>query len=75
MKKYSEVFLIGIIFKKIDKNVIINYIDNGKGIDVYNIIFKNGLYNVESCIFSIKGEIDINIVFEKGFKVFIKFFL
>ncbi|KQX02319.1 ATP-binding protein [Flavobacterium sp. Root420] len=60
-------------FKKTDKSVIINYTDNGKGIDVHNIIFKNGLHNVESRILSIKGEIDIDTAPEKGFKVFIKF--
>ena len=73
MKKHSEASLIGINFKKTDKSVIINYTDNGKGIDVHNIIFKNGLHNVESRILSIKGEIDIDTAPEKGFKVFIKF--
>lgn len=73
MKKHSNATLVGINFKKTDKSVIINYTDNGKGIDVHNIIFKNGLHNVESRILSIKGEIDIDTASEKGFKVFIKF--
>ena len=73
MRKHSNATLVGINFKKTDKSVIINYTDNGKGIDVHNIIFKNGLHNVESRILSIKGEIDINTAPEKGFKVFIKF--
>jgi signal transduction histidine kinase len=73
MKKHSNATLVGINFKKTDKSVIINYTDNGKGIDVNNIIFKNGLHNVESRILSIKGEIDIDTAPEKGFKVFIKF--
>ena len=75
MKKHSNATLVGINFKKTDKSVIINYTDNGKGIDVNNIIFKNGLHNVESRILSIKGEIDIDTAPEKGFKVFIKFTL
>jgi tetratricopeptide (TPR) repeat protein len=73
MKKHSNATLVGINFKKTDKNVIINYTDNGKGIDVQNIIFKNGLHNVENRILSIKGEIDIHSEPNKGFKVFIKF--
>ncbi|KQX02318.1 tetratricopeptide repeat-containing sensor histidine kinase [Flavobacterium sp. Root420] len=45
MKKHSNATLVGINFKKTDKSVIINYTDNGKGIDVHNIIFKNGLHD------------------------------
>ena len=73
MKKHSNATLVGINFKKIDKSVIINYTDNGKGIDINNIIFKNGLHNVETRILSIKGVIDIDTEPNKGFKVFIKF--
>lgn len=73
MKKHSNATLVCINFKKTDKSVIINYIDNGKGIEVNDIIFKNGLHNVESRILSIKGEIDIDTEPDKGFKVFIKF--
>ncbi|OXA77360.1 tetratricopeptide repeat-containing sensor histidine kinase [Flavobacterium frigidimaris] len=73
MKKHSKATLVGINFKKTDKSVIINYTDNGKGIDVNDIIFKNGLHNVENRILSIKGEIDIDSEPNKGFKVFIKF--
>lgn len=73
MKKHSNATLVGINFKKTDKSIIINYTDNGKGIDVHNIIFKNGLHNVESRILIIKGEIDIDTAPQKGFKVFIKF--
>ena len=73
MKKHSNATLVGINFKQTDKSVIINYTDNGKGIDVHNIIFRNGLHNVENRILSIKGEIDIDSELNKGFKVFIKF--
>lgn len=73
MKKHSNATLVCINFKKTDKSVIINYSDNGKGIDINNMIFKNGLHNVENRIFSIKGEIDIDTEPDKGFKVFIKF--
>lgn len=73
MKKHSNATLAGINFKKTDKSVIINYTDNGKGIDINNMIFKNGLHNIESRILSINGEIDIDTEPNKGFKVFIKF--
>ena len=73
MKKHSNATLVCITFKKTDKSVIINYTDNGKGIDINNMIFKNGLHNVENRILSIKGEIDIDTEPNKGFKVFIKF--
>jgi len=73
MKKHSNATLVCINFKKTDKSVIINYTDNGIGIDVNNMIFKNGLHNVETRILSIKGEIDIDTRPDKGFKVFIKF--
>lgn len=73
MKKHSKASLVGITFKKTDKYVIINYTDNGKGIDINGITFKNGLHNVENRIQAIKGEIDIDSAPGKGFKVFLKF--
>lgn len=72
MRKYSEATLVGINFKTTDKNIFINYTDNGKGIDTDKIIFKNGLYNVENRILKIKGAIDISSSTNEGFKVFIK---
>ncbi|OXA73332.1 ATP-binding protein [Flavobacterium aquidurense] len=73
MKKHSNASLVGIHFKTSEKNIIINYTDNGKGIDLNNITFKNGLHNIENRILNIKGEIEIDSVADKGFKVFIKF--
>ncbi|MCD0472200.1 tetratricopeptide repeat-containing sensor histidine kinase [Flavobacterium sp. JAS] len=73
MKKYSNATLVDITFKKTDKSVIITYTDNGKGIDLNAITFKNGLHNVENRVLAIKGEIDIDSAPDKGFKVFIKF--
>jgi signal transduction histidine kinase len=75
MKKHSNATLVGITFKKIDKDVIINYTDNGKGIDLNNMTFRNGLHNVENRVLSINGAIDIDSAPDKGFKVFIKFTL
>ncbi|MBF4506881.1 ATP-binding protein [Flavobacterium sp. JLP] len=73
MKKHSNATLIEISFKVTDKSIIVNYTDNGKGVDVTKMAFKNGLHNVESRILSIKGEIDIDSAPDKGFKVFFKF--
>ncbi|MBB4804251.1 signal transduction histidine kinase [Flavobacterium nitrogenifigens] len=72
MRKYSEATLVGINFKETEKNILINYTDNGKGINTEKIIFKNGLYNAENRIHKIKGKIDISSSPNQGFKVFIK---
>jgi len=72
MRKYSEAALVGINFKETDKNILIDYTDNGKGIQTDKVVFKNGLYNVESRILKIKGQIDFSSSPNQGFKVFIK---
>lgn len=72
MKKHSNATLVGINLKKTDKNIILNYHDNGKGADLTKLPFKNGLHNIENRIHSIKGEIEIDSDLGKGFKVFIK---
>lgn len=72
MKKHSEANLVAIVFKETKKNIVINYTDNGKGIDVNKMVLKNGLYNIENRILAVKGEIDIDSGTGKGFKVFIK---
>ena len=73
MKKHSNASLVGITFKKNDNTILINYIDNGNGIDINKMTQKNGLHNIENRILAIKGDIDIDSSPEKGFKVFIKF--
>ncbi len=73
MKKHSNASLVGITFKNTNKDIIVNYTDNGKGIDVHNMSFKNGLYNVENRILGIKGTIHIDSAPGKGFKVYFKF--
>ncbi|MFB9077015.1 tetratricopeptide repeat protein [Flavobacterium procerum] len=73
MRKYSEATLVGITFKKTDKNIVINYTDNGKGIDTDKMIIKNGLHNVESRITKIKGKVNLTSSVNQGFKVSFKF--
>jgi len=72
MKKHSDASVVAIVFKETKRNIIINYTDNGKGIDVHKMVLKNGLHNIENRIFAIKGEINIDSSSGKGFKVFIK---
>ena len=73
MKKHSKATLVGINFKQSDKNIIIHYTDNGKGIDSSKMTFRNGLHNVENRILNIKGEINFISAPEQGFKVMIQF--
>ncbi len=73
MRKHSNASLVAISFKAANKNIIITYADNGKGVDLNNMTFKNGLHNVENRIQNIKGEIEIDSSINKGFKVLIKF--
>ncbi|WP_374173799.1 tetratricopeptide repeat protein [Flavobacterium tructae] len=72
MKKHSNASLVGITFKSADKNIHIHYTDNGKGANIDEIAYKNGLHNIESKILKIKGQIDVDSAPEKGFKVFLK---
>jgi len=73
MKKHSEASLVAIIFKETNKDITISYMDNGKGIDMSKMVLKNGLHNIENRILAIRGKINIESDFGKGFKVFIKF--
>lgn len=73
MKKHSNATVLGINFKQSEKAVIINYTDNGKGIDLNKLAFKNGLNNVESRVIKIKGRINIESAPGKGFKVIFQF--
>ncbi|TDW47427.1 histidine kinase/DNA gyrase B/HSP90-like ATPase [Flavobacterium sp. 270] len=73
MRKYSDASVVGIDFKIVNKNLHVNYTDNGKGIDTDKMVFKNGLYNVKNRIQKIKGQIEISSAINQGFKVFFKF--
>lgn len=72
MKKHSGATLVGITFKIVDKHIFFNYNDNGKGININQMILKNGLHNVENRIRAIKGTVDFDSAPNKGFKVFFK---
>jgi tetratricopeptide (TPR) repeat protein len=69
MKKHSKATLVSLTFKIQNKNITINYIDNGVGFDDDNIFFKNGLQNVESRIKTINGTVIFDSNSKKGFKL------
>jgi len=73
MKKHSDATLVALTFKKRNNIILINYTDNGKGIDSNKMVHKNGLHNIENRIGAIKGKVEIHSDFGKGFKVLIKF--
>jgi signal transduction histidine kinase len=72
MKKHSNATLVGITFEIIGKEIHINYTDNGKGMNISTVTFKNGLHNVENRILNLKGNIHIESAPDKGFKIFLK---
>lgn len=72
MKKHSQCNLTVIGFTKNEKNIEIQYSDNGKGV-VDGVHLKNGLHNVENRIHGIKGTITFESELGKGFKVKISF--
>jgi signal transduction histidine kinase len=73
MKKHSEASLVGITFTKIKKQIIIKYVDNGKGATKTQLLAKNGLQNVENRIAEIKGTITFESSPNEGFKAEIRF--
>ncbi|AXG70028.1 sensor histidine kinase ComP [Kordia sp. SMS9] len=73
MKKHSKATLVGITFTKIKKQVIIKYVDNGKGATKKELLVKNGLENVENRIGEINGTITFETNPSHGFKAEIRF--
>ncbi|TDW47426.1 hypothetical protein EV144_105453 [Flavobacterium sp. 270] len=73
IRKDSEATLASITFKVSNKEFVITYIDNGNRIEDKNIVFRNGLQNMENRVNTIKGKIEIKSNKNESFKVFIKF--
>jgi len=73
MRKHSEATLVAIAFKDDKNQLCINYSDNGKGLDLKELKFKNGLKNVETRIKSLHGTITFDTSIKKGFTAFISF--
>lgn len=68
MKKHSNASIAVLKFAENQNKISINYVDNGKGC-ILNEIIKNGLQNMENRITAIKGTIIFDSEPENGFKV------
>lgn len=73
MRKHSEASLVAITFQNSKNHYIINYSDNGIGLNMEELIFKNGLANVETRIKSLNGTVTFDTAPNNGFKAFISF--
>uniref|UniRef100_UPI003562E231 tetratricopeptide repeat-containing sensor histidine kinase n=1 Tax=Lutibacter sp. TaxID=1925666 RepID=UPI003562E231 len=73
MSKHSKASLVAITFKNDKNHFYINYSDNGIGLNMESLNFKNGLNNVETRIKSINGIITFETTLNNGFKAFIDF--
>lgn len=71
MKKHSQASLTMIKFDFTNKNISINYSDNGVGFSEGKTFFKNGLQNVENRISGINGTITFDKKTNKGVKILI----
>ncbi len=72
MKKYSQANLVLVTFETLEKNIKIQYKDDGIGFEKEKII-KNGLLNVENRIHEINGSITFDTETNKGLKINIEF--
>lgn len=66
MKKHSNATLVVVSIEKYDKQLFIQYIDNGKGFS--EEVSKNGLQNAENRIRAIKGKLTFDTELHKGCK-------
>ncbi|MHB1148553.1 MAG: ATP-binding protein, partial [Lutibacter sp.] len=73
MRKHSEASLVAITFQNTKNSYAINYSDNGIGLNLEELTFKNGLANVETRIKSLNGTITFDTALNNGFKAFISF--
>lgn len=73
MKKHSQCTLVVVTIKKNENTIVVDYTDNGIGINNEELILKNGLQNVENRIEAIKGTINFDASSGKGFKVTFSF--
>lgn len=69
MKKHSKSNLVIISFKEQENKLILNYFDNGIGINLEENIKKNGLQNAENRITAINGSFYFDSEPNKGVKI------
>jgi signal transduction histidine kinase len=67
--KYSDANEIIVDVKNISNKIQIEIQDNGKGFDIENTEFGNGLYNMKKRIEEIEGTFEINSIINKGTKI------
>nr|WP_288834947.1 ATP-binding protein [uncultured Flavobacterium sp.] len=69
MKKHSKSNLVIISFKEQENKLLLNYFDNGIGINLEENIKKNGLQNAENRITAINGSFNFDSEPNKGVKI------
>ncbi|MFA9190121.1 ATP-binding protein [Flavobacterium sp. FZUC8N2.13] len=69
MKKHSKCNLAIVSFKKQENNLLLNYFDNGIGMNIEINIKKNGLKNVENRITAINGNFTFDSKVSNGVKI------
>lgn len=67
--KYSDANEIIVDVKNVSNKIQIEIQDNGKGFDIENTEFGNGLYNMKKRIEEIDGTFEINSIINKGTKI------
>ncbi len=73
MKKHSNASIVAITFTKNTKDIIVQYTDNGIGINLDHTNSKNGILNVENRMKDIGGTITFDSKPKEGFKATIVF--
>jgi tetratricopeptide (TPR) repeat protein len=69
MKKHSKSNLVIVSFKKQENDLLLNYFDNGIGMNLEENIKKNGLQNAESRITAINGSFTLDSKPDHGVKI------
>ncbi len=73
MKRHSQATYTAVTFTKKKKKIVVNYIDNGIGMDLTTPFSKNGLRNVENRMHDIGGTITFDSKPNEGFKATVVF--
>lgn len=72
MKKHSNANVVVISFKKEENYLQIQYTDNGKGFNLRDLKFSNGIKNIEARVAHLSGNLDFKET-EKGMVIILKF--
>jgi tetratricopeptide (TPR) repeat protein len=72
MMKHSQATVVQLLFKRIENQIQIDYIDNGIGVEG-KPLYKNGLTNTGNRITDINGTINFDTTVSKGLKIEISF--